>query len=171
MLAPGRQTYMRSDFWLWVCFLVLAAPLRTDAHALGADCKVNGDRVELEAYYDDDTPARDANVRVQDARQHLVAEGRTDAEGRWSFARPGAGTYRVIVDAGAGHRKELTITLTANAGSPTATGTGSSEVVNEGPGRTAFTAFPWLQLGIGVAILGVVGSAFWIARRTSPKNI
>jgi nickel transport protein len=156
------------------CVLLLAVPLRTEAHALGADCKVNGARVELEAYYDDDTPARDARVRVADGEGQQVAEGRTDAAGRWSFDRPRAGTYRVIVDAGAGHRKELTITLAAENTSPSPSGhtTTQAVVTGDGPTRAAFTAFPWLQLGIGVAILGALGGGFWLARRNpSPPSI
>src|SRR5947209_14726965 len=106
---------MRAIFWPLGCLLVLVAPLRSAAHGLGAECKVNGSRVELEAYYDDNTPARDARVYVEDAEHQLLAAGRTDADGRWSFARPGAGAYRVIVDAGAGHRKELKFTLAVDA--------------------------------------------------------
>ena len=147
-------------------------PRCAEAHKLGADCKVNGNRVELEAYYPDDIPARDAQVRVEDSNHQLLAEGRTDTEGRWSFARPGAGTYRVIVDAGAGHRKEVKITLTANADTPSGTARSNAEpeTASDGPGRAAFTAYPWLRLGIGVAILAALGGGFWIARRNTSSG-
>ena len=44
--------------------LIAAAPAH--AHALGATAKRVGDRVEVEAYFSDDTPARDAAVMVRE---------------------------------------------------------------------------------------------------------
>ncbi len=147
---------------------------RADAHKLGADCRLHDGRVELEAYYDDNTPARDARVGIEDTAHRLVTEGRTDAKGCWSFAALPPGHYLVIVDAGAGHRAQMDITLPAEPTAPTATvapgacdccdGTEPASL-SDGPGRAAFTACPWLRLAIGVAILGSVGGGFWIARR------
>jgi hypothetical protein len=154
--------------------MLLALPPRSEAHGLGAECKVNGDRVEVEAYFDDDSAARNANVRVEDADQQLVAEGRTDARGCWSFPAPAPGSYRVTVDAGAGHRTRLTITLPATSSASTATVAPDDcsccqdpapVTVSDGPSRAAFTGFAWLKLGIGVSILGGVGGGCWIARR------
>ena len=47
---------------LTLALFLVAAP-RAAAHALGAECKLVGDRVEVEAFYDDDTPAREASRR------------------------------------------------------------------------------------------------------------
>jgi nickel transport protein len=153
---------------------------RSGAHALGAECKVNGARVELEAYFDDDTPARDARVRVEHADGQQVATGCTDAKGRWSFARPRPGHYVVIVDAGAGHRTQLQLTLapgptdadstTPPDGMVTAEPIAgpadpTSATVSAGPGRHEFTSWPWTKLGIGTMVLAGVGAAFWIACR------
>jgi hypothetical protein len=160
----------------------LLVSLRADAHALGAECKVIGDRVALEAYYDDDTPARDATVRVEDADKNVVATGHTDREGRWSFARPQPGKYVVVVDAGAGHRTRITLAIPAgqaNAEAAPSTSAGDecprcaepSTPNSEAPvqvsaeaSREAFTAFPWLKLGVGLAVLAGIGVTAWVFR-------
>jgi nickel transport protein len=168
-------------------FLVLVAVRPASAHALGAECRLRGDRVEVEAYYDDDTPARDARVTVQDATKKNVAEGRTDDKGFWSFPRPEPGRYRVTVDAGAGHRTTVTITVpsaqpddTAAAGALTgecdcckdSTATGDEQTVvklSEGPGREEFTRPPWLKISLGlVVIAGFALTAWWVLRLRRP---
>ena len=71
--------------------VLLALPAAASAHALGAEAKLKGGRVHLEAYYDDDTAADGARVKAEGGGK-VVAEGRTDEKGRWSFAAPPAGT-------------------------------------------------------------------------------
>jgi hypothetical protein len=143
------------------------------AHDLGAQCRFKGDRVELEAYFDDDTPAASAQVRVLDAERQLLVEGRTDAQGRWSFARPKPGNYRVIVDAGAGHLKKLQLTIPGDD----ALSTGAERVspsapvaVSAEPSREDFTRFPWLPLGAGVAIVCGVAVLAWSLLRLRSTN-
>jgi nickel transport protein len=163
--------------------LVFAVPV--SAHALGAECKVRGDRVEVEAYYDDDTPARNARVTVLGAGQETVAQGRTDARGRWTFPIPAAGSYQVVVNAGAGHLTKIQITVPAGS-RPAAPGAGlpggedpdreisadaAPVVLSEGPSRAAFTRFPWLKVGIGLGVIGVLGLAAWLARRTVGRSV
>jgi nickel transport protein len=142
--------------------LALAGPAR--AHALGAECKVVGGRVEVEAYYDDDTPARDAKVSVRDAAQKVIVEGRTDERGCWSFPQPAAGKYEVVVDAGAGHRATVKVTVT---GDPPA---GPPQVVSDGPTREEFTRTPWLKVAIGLAAIAVLAGAFWLSRQAGKKT-
>jgi nickel transport protein len=126
--------------------LVLAVPAACLAHALGVQCKPEGDRILVEAYYDDNTPARRARVKVEDERGQTVLEGLTDEEGRFRFPRPAAGEYVVIVDDGAGHRAKVSLN-------------------GRGPTREEFTETPWLKAVIGLlAILGFAG-ALWVARR------
>ena len=93
--------------------LPLAAAAPALAHRLGADCTLRANKVEVEAFYDDDTPARQARVAVKDAAGKVVAEGRTDDKGRWRFSTPKAGRYRVTVDAGPGHIASVSLTVPA----------------------------------------------------------
>ena len=181
MMQPLRWRRVVPPALALLVALLLAPP--AGAHALGAECKVIGDRVALEAYYDDDTPARDATVRVEDADKNVVATGHTDREGRWSFARPQPGKYVVVVDAGAGHRTHLNVTIPAEeapaASAPASPGDACpygadpsntsaathTTVVSDGPSRQEFTAFPLIKLGIGLVVIGGVAVAFLLSRR------
>jgi hypothetical protein len=154
------------------CTLALLASLTAarpaSAHALGAECRVVGARVEVQAFYDDDTPAGNARVAVRDADRKLVAEGHTDARGQWSFDRPAAGRYEVSVNAGAGHRKTVTITIPEGS---TADAPPQPEVVSEGPTREEFTRTHWLNVGIGLGAIALFSLAFrWARRRGGRPN-
>jgi hypothetical protein len=89
----------------------LTAACPAGAHALGADCTLVGQKVQVEAFYEDNTPARKARVTVLDEGKAVVAEGRTDAKGCWTFPTPRPGRYRVVVEAGEGHRATVTLTV------------------------------------------------------------
>jgi nickel transport protein len=135
--------------------LLLVTPA-AHAHALGAEVKLRGNRVEVEAYYSDDTPARDALVTVHNGADQVIAEGRTDDRGRWQFPAPPVGRYTVVVDAGAGHRKSINIDI------PNQTADG--ETVSDGPPREEFTRFPWVRVALGLAIIAAL-AAGWLALR------
>jgi nickel transport protein len=83
------------------------AAVRADAHHLGADCTIHGDTVDVEAYFTDDSPGHKVRVRVLDGDLKVVAEGRTDDQGRWSCPVPPPGTYTVNLDAGPGHQARV----------------------------------------------------------------
>lgn len=139
--------------------------LLTLPHAVDVQCKVQGEHLVIEAYYDDDTPAQEAKVEVVDAAGTVVASGRTDDKGVLRLARPGHGTYTVRVDAGAGHRvkKSMTIGAAGVAPTPTATSpTPPSVIVSEGPSREEATQFPWLRVGLGLGLIGVVCAVLWV---------
>ncbi len=146
-----------------VVFLALLASAAANhpalAHALGAECKLHGERVELEAYYDDDTPARDAKVRLLDADKKLLAEGRTDAQGRCALPAPQPGRYQVVVDAGAGHVTQLSITVPARDAMPAV-----AVSLGDGPKRRDFTRFPWIKVCLGLGIIGAAALTIWAVR-------
>jgi len=143
----------------FVCAGVLSP--RAEAHALGAECRIRNDHVELEAYFSDDTPARHAKVEVQDSAGKVIAGGETDDVGRWTFALPPAGEYQVALDAGMGHRKTLALRVASN-GIPQ--GQASLPVGTE-PGRKEFTRVPWLRIAYGFAIIGILAFAIHLWQR------
>lgn len=151
---------------------ILALPGIVAAHALGLEAKLREGRVHVEGYFDDDTAAAGARVWVEDALKKKVTEGVMDDRGRWSFPAPAPGRYRVVVDAGDGHRASAHVTI---PGTPTAAEPGESkgaveempQVVTEGPTREEFTRVPWLRLGLGLGIIaGLAGAAWWGLRAT-----
>jgi nickel transport protein len=152
-----------------ITLIVISAPLganRADAHALGAECKIRGDRVELEAYFSDDSPARHAKVAVQDQGGKSVAQGTTDNEGLWSFPVPAPGRYSVIVDAGAGHK--TTVLLDIRGGSVDSRASDASEPAGgtTGPGRAEFTRTPWERILLGLVLIAALGIGLhlWLRR-------
>jgi hypothetical protein len=134
---------------------------RAEAHALGAECRIRDNHVELEAYFSDDTPARHAKVEVQDSTGRVIARGETDDVGRWTFALPAAGEYQVAVDAGMGHRKTLALWVASN-GSPQEQ---ASLPASTEPGRKEFTRVPWLRIAYGFAIIGILAVAIHLWQR------
>jgi hypothetical protein len=129
------------------------------AHAIGFSCKLLGDLVRVEAYFSDDTPAIAAHVVVRNEQNAIVAEGRTDDRGIWTFARPAAARYEVTVDGGAGHRLTQKLTIPVPAAQP-----GSQEnAVGDGPPRNEFTRIPWLRLTIGLGLIFFLAVG-WLCR-------
>lgn len=149
-----------------VLFALLAAlcwPGRAQAHGLGATCRLKGPSVEIEAYYSDDTPAGGANVRVRDAAFATITEGQTDANGLWSFPRPAPGRYQVKIDAGGGHRMTRYVTIADPSAPPPET---SPVPAKKDVERETFTAFPWLGVLAGLAIIAALaGGALLVGRR------
>ena len=137
----------------------LATVPSVSAHALGAECKVRADRVELEAYFSDDTPAPGAAVTVADSANHVVTEGKTDDYGKWSFPIPAAGRYEITIDAGDGHRVVRPLVVSA-----------SNSVGTDGPSREEFTRIPWLRVSIGLLVIGLAAAGVRAAvrRATAP---
>ena len=144
--------------WPIVCLGLLLVPAIASAHGLFAECKIEADIVRVSAYFDDDTDAAGAKVRVLDADKRVHAEGMTDEKGKWSFPRPTAGKYRVEVDAGAGHRHAVTLTIPADPGDVPAT---------DAPSREENTQFPWrkLALGLGIITIAAVGLRWSLRKR------
>ena len=142
--------------------MLLLAPAAARAHALGAECRLDKGTVRVEAYFEDNTPAQQALVRVLDAGEREVAQGKTDAKGRWSFPAPAPGVYRVIVDAGGGHREVQKLTI---PGSAAATGP-----VGSGPSRAQFTGFPWIKVALALGTIALVAVAFVISRQFAGRT-
>jgi hypothetical protein len=80
------------------------------AHRLEADYHVlPGRKVQIEGWYDL-TGDSAVGARVQVFRSDaLLAEGKLNDQGVFVFAFEKTEALRVVVDAGAGHRKELTV--------------------------------------------------------------
>jgi nickel transport protein len=129
---------------------VLTMVSQASAHDLDAAYKIRDGRVELEVYFDDNTPARNANVIVRDSSGNIIAQGKTDHEGRWSFPVPGRENYEIVVDTGDGHRKVIESTR------------GSDH-----PSRAEFTRTPWVKMILGFLLIALAAFGVQAALRRS----
>jgi hypothetical protein len=137
---------MRSSLPVLV-LLIGAAP--AFAHKLYVDPTLVGDRLRVEVYYDDDTPAQDAQVTVLFGDENL-ATGRTDEKGVWSCPAPGPGTYLVRAES-LGHAAKETVVIPDPAAEP----------LPPPESRSARTRTPWRNLALGI---GLIGGAVLLAR-------
>ncbi len=165
----------------WIIIGVLAAPGWAQAHAVGVEAKLQGHRVIVETFYDDDTPAVAAKVRVIGEDGAAVAEGKTDDKGRWSFPTPLPGKYQIAIDAGAGHRAKTTLTIPVREALPPTTSADreviagphpTSEpgaVVSDGPTRDEMTGPQrWLMAGVGLVLIAALTALARVAVRKRP---
>ncbi|MCS7166797.1 MAG: hypothetical protein RMI91_14770 [Gemmatales bacterium] len=145
------------------------------AHDLGAEVRLLGDHLEVKAFFDDGTWARQAKVELLGADDRkIVAQARTDDKGRALLARPAPGKYLLRVNAGAGHLYEEQITVppgnVQNHGPPNSTDTSSGTVeravlISTGPSYEEKTRFPWFKLSIGLLTLIGLALVAWFALR------
>jgi hypothetical protein len=98
--------------WLSPLVLVPAIAGAAQAHRLDAEARVRPDQtVRVDAWFDlTGAPAQGAQVRVFTADDQPLTDGRMDDNGVFVFALPPrAQALRIVVSAGQGHVKELTL--------------------------------------------------------------
>jgi hypothetical protein len=154
-------------FWLPLLVVTLA-PACARAHAIDLEWKQINDRIMVEAFFDDDTPARDALVTIVDDEKNVVASAKTDAQGKCSLRAP-IGRYQIVVDAGAGHRKERPIRIVGTLPPPPESKeTPTPAVLSGGANRDEVTGFPWERAAIGCGVIALLAGAWWLSRRPKP---
>lgn len=182
---------------LWTC---LSGSMMGMAgwHGLLIDVRVDKAHLIVEAYFDDDTPAVDAEARLEKPSGEILAQGKTDQRGTWRTLRPEPGTYQVSVNAGLGHKatKKVVIsaamevalnqppsgagprgtphTSTASMARPSrgaADPIATSQIVSEGPTRQEYFDTLWIKILIGLAVIAALGLAAWLAKREPPATV
>jgi nickel transport protein len=141
----------KSMRWLIAVLIAAQFPLTATAHDLGAEITLEGDRVCVVAYYDDNVAAADASVVVLDKSKNEVHRGTTDEKGLWTFPQPAPGTYFVTIDAGQGHWKLVRLTISTHPD-------GQAIAITTEPSRAQFTRsrFPQLLVGIAAIMAGAL---------------
>jgi cobalt/nickel transport system permease protein len=109
--ALSQGTSVRSAaLGLAAAVLVLASPSPSFAHRLEAEYRILASRqVQLESWFETGDSASGARVQVFRPNDQLLLEGKLDDRGLFVFSVPEAETLKVVIDAGAGHRRILTI--------------------------------------------------------------
>jgi hypothetical protein len=90
-------------------------------------------KVQVESWFDNDTKPRGAKVEVFKANGPLLARGQLDEQGIFVFTLAELEPFRVVVSAGEGHRKEVTISGDELAAKQTVTPSGSAQTASPAP--------------------------------------
>jgi len=145
--------------YVFAATLLLSVASPALAHRLHCDPKIVGDRLRVEVYYEDETPAQGAKVSVR-YDETLIAEGRTDEKGEWLCPRPAPGVYTVRVES-LGHAAKRTIKIEPP----------SVDLPDEAQqdDRAEKTGTQWSKLVVGLAtIAGLCG--VWVLLRRARRG-
>jgi len=151
---------MKRSLGILIALVLLLSPRILWAHNLLAQATLHPDKIELEAFYDDRTPAKAALVKVL-LDDKVVLEEKTDARGFCTLPRPEPGDYRILVNAGAGHRRTIELHVPAL---PTSAQPAQPSPVAESVRRADKTHYPWLEVLIGLGCIGLISLIYWAAR-------
>lgn len=134
----------------------LLAPLVASAHGLMmSDPKVKDGTVTVEVFYDDDTPAADAKMRVLTLAKEVIVEGTADAKGVWTFPAPPPGDFVIRAKTTDGHAAKTDLHIPKPTDPPSEQPAGPSRADMTGPMR-------WLVAGIGVVFIGIGFGIFYL---------
>lgn len=79
-------------------------------HDLCAKVERQGNQLQIEAWFDNDTPADQAVVRILQ-KEKVICESKTDDRGLCSMPAPDPGSYVLQVHASGGHRTEVPFSI------------------------------------------------------------
>lgn len=159
----------------WLEWAILAlTPSALWAHGMDADWKQIGEKIIVEAFFDTGQAVREARVQIVDDDKKVVATGVTDAAGKCTLRAPNPGKYQLIVDAGAGHRKERSITVVGTLPPPESespvVGAVDTELRTDGSRRAEATGFPWERVAVGCGLIALFGGVWWLTRLNARRN-
>jgi hypothetical protein len=146
----------RFSFGIGVAFFLLAVDANdAAAHRLDAQITVlPASKVQVESWFSNGDVPRGAKVEIFDASGQPLQTGTLDDKGAFSFVTDAAHAMRVVVSAGAGHRKELSISETqlapASADGPVRVSTRETGA----PMRDVLSGLAFL-LGLGAFVISV----------------
>ncbi len=118
-------------------------------HKLCAKLDIQGDKIIVEAWYDNDIPAEKAKVTLLQQKKTL-AEAMTDERGMCTFTIPPSGDYLLDISAGGGHRTEIAFAL------------GAETVAEAGDTKAGVSSKRWWGATVGVLLIVI---ATVLARR------
>src|SRR5262249_46378058 len=105
-----RNSLMHSPaLFLAGTFLLLVAG-EAQAHRLNAQAfLLPGNKLQVDAWFSTGEPARGAKVEIHGSGDRLIAEGKTNDKGIFDCSLEQLEELRIVVTAGAEHRKELRV--------------------------------------------------------------
>lgn len=83
---------------------LLLATSPSMAHKVSIFAYVEGGRIYTESYFPDGRPVAGGQVQIAGAKDKVLVEGTTDAEGRYECPIPEVSDLRISIEASMGHR-------------------------------------------------------------------
>ncbi len=160
---PGKPTLSikrlkgRLVFPLSLVLFLIAVP-RANAHGINVTARVEGDRVLTESYFNSKIKVIDGQIKVFGPNGGLLLEGKTDANGIYSFKIPQETDLRIVLESAMGHRAEYVLKADEIMGKSL-----SKIQKKRGPG------FYEVMGGIGL-ILGLTGLTLYLRSRKRKKT-
>src|SRR5437899_955305 len=109
----GRIRPLRRSAFLAALVMALAASAAR-AHRLDAQLFVLPNRrIQVESWFSDGDAASGANVQVFGPQEQLLTEGQLNEQGVFVFSYGAVTPHTVVISAGAGHRKAVSISARA----------------------------------------------------------
>jgi len=91
--------------------ILIAICSQAHAHRVNLFAWYDGKMILAEGYFSGGTKAMDSAILVFDSGDKEVFHGMTDKKGGFSFKPPGNGEYRLVLEAGMGHRAEALVSV------------------------------------------------------------
>ncbi len=160
---PGKPTLSikrlkgRLVFPLSLVLFLIAVP-RANAHGINVTARVEGDRVLTESYFNSKIKVIDGQIKVYGPSGEQLMEGKTDANGLFSFKIPQETDLRIVLESAMGHRAEYVLKADEIMGKSL-----SKIQKKRGPG------FYEVIGGIGL-ILGLMGLTLYLRNRKRKKT-
>jgi len=105
--AMAESERWRTSLFACACVVILMGPARICfAHSVHVFAWTEGENVVVDGYFHDGTKCRDCTIEVLDPQGRKTAEGKTDAEGRFSFEPDVKTDLLIRLNDSMGHRAE-----------------------------------------------------------------
>lgn len=95
---------------LFTMLILMWNPLPVEAHRVNIFAWVEGGMIYTQSKFSGGRPAKNADILVLDEQGNLLLEGKTDADGEFSFPAPDNIELRIVLKASMGHTAEWVIT-------------------------------------------------------------
>lgn len=91
------------------CTILLIMAGSAHAHKVNVFAYAENGTIYTESYFPDGKPVVDGTVEVYGEAKTKLLDGKTDAEGKFSFPIPKKEDLTIVINASMGHRNEYTI--------------------------------------------------------------
>jgi cobalt/nickel transport system permease protein len=91
--------------------ILIAICSQANAHRVNLFAWYDGKMILSEGYFSTGTKAVNSTILVLDSEDKEVFHGMTDKKGKFSYKPPGNGEYRLVLEAGMGHRDEALVSV------------------------------------------------------------